>query len=251
MSVSIIQLAAGLRVGDGVASPDEPLLSILTRLDGVADAFLGLLASDSPSAVQDEAKVRFASYLYDQPNVVSGDRYASAWRNSGAAALVANWQVRRVVADSATTAPAGSGLSETAIQNLIDATIATHALIIAAHHVPGTGGTSEPVPSQYLAVGATETQTAFAEADFTGSLGVEFVTDTVTIPTYTGFGRVAIARISTAVDLVYIDFADQGLNQLNAFTKLPNTVDIGSESYNVWLSNQFLGVSALSIEVSG
>ena len=107
MAVTVIQLAAALRLGDGVAAPAEPLLSILTRLSGVADATVDLLAPDAPTAVKDEAVVRYAGYMYDMPSSPSGDRYAAAWRNSGAAALVAGWVVRRV-ADSST----GGGVSE-------------------------------------------------------------------------------------------------------------------------------------------
>ena len=100
MAVNVTQLAAALRLGDGVTAPVEPLLSVLTRLLGVADATVELLASDAPTAVKDEATVRFTAYLYDTPSAPSGDRYAAAWRNSGAGSLVAAWVVRRVVADS-------------------------------------------------------------------------------------------------------------------------------------------------------
>ena len=101
MAVTVIQLAAALRLGDGVTAPEEPLLSILTRVSGVADATVELLAASAPDAVKDEAIVRYSAYLYDAPSAPSGDRYAAAWRNSGAAALVAGWIVRRVSEDTA------------------------------------------------------------------------------------------------------------------------------------------------------
>ena len=103
MAVTLAQLAAAMRLGDGVTAPVEPLLSILTRLSGVADATVELLAPDAPEAIKDEATILYAASLYDRPNAASGDRYAAAWRNSGAAALVAAWVVRRIVED------AGSG----------------------------------------------------------------------------------------------------------------------------------------------
>ena len=59
MAVNATQLAAALRLGDGVTAPDEPLLSILTRLLGVGDATVALLAPDAPDVVKDEATVRF------------------------------------------------------------------------------------------------------------------------------------------------------------------------------------------------
>lgn len=98
MAVTVAQLAGALRLGDGTTAPAEPILSELTRLDGVADAFIELRAPGAPDAVKDEAKVRFVGYLYDQPTVSQGDRYANAWRNSGAGALVSRWVVKRSAA---------------------------------------------------------------------------------------------------------------------------------------------------------
>lgn len=95
MAVTVTQLSAALRVGDGVTAPAEPQLSVLTRLLGVATATVSRVAPDAPEAVRDEAAIRMAAYLYDQPPTVQGDRYANAWRNSGAASLVARWVVRR------------------------------------------------------------------------------------------------------------------------------------------------------------
>ena len=96
MAVSIEQLTAALRLGDGVAAPDEPVLSILTRLAGVADAYVNMIGPDAPEAVRDEAIVRFTGYLFDSPPASSGDRYASAWQNSGAASLLSKWVEQRV-----------------------------------------------------------------------------------------------------------------------------------------------------------
>ena len=96
MAVTVTQLAAALRLGDGVTAPVEPQLSILTRLLGVADAFVELVADAAPSVVKDESVVRMASYLYDQPTVAGGDRYSNAWRNSGAAGLLSKWALQRL-----------------------------------------------------------------------------------------------------------------------------------------------------------
>lgn len=94
MAVTVGQLAAAMRLTAG-DDPPEPILSILTRLSGVADAFIELLAPTAPEAVQDEAKIRFCSYLYDAPTAGRNFSYGNAWRNSGAASLVSRWQERR------------------------------------------------------------------------------------------------------------------------------------------------------------
>ena len=49
--------------------------------------------------MRDEAIVRMAAYLYDSPTAASGDRYAAAWRNSGAESLVSRWVIRRAIVD--------------------------------------------------------------------------------------------------------------------------------------------------------
>ena len=115
MAIGIEQLAAALRLGDGVTAPAEPVLSILARLAGVADAYVNLVGQDAPEAVRDEAIVRFTGYMFDAPPASSGDRYASAWQNSGAASLLSRWVQQRVAGATAvsTTEPTvGGGLTE-------------------------------------------------------------------------------------------------------------------------------------------
>lgn len=112
MAVTVGQLAAAIRLTDGAeiiitedvdgnpvegepGAPPEPQLSIITRLAGVADAFLELLIPNAPEAIQDECKVRFVAYLYDAPTAGRGDFFSNSWRNSGAGSLAARWVVRR------------------------------------------------------------------------------------------------------------------------------------------------------------
>ena len=94
MAVTIGNLAAELRITDG-ADPVDPQLSILTRLGGVADAFIELLIPTAPEAIKDEAKIRFVGYLYDQPTAPRNAGFADAWKNSGAASLASRWIERR------------------------------------------------------------------------------------------------------------------------------------------------------------
>ena len=96
MAVALAQLAAALRLGDGVAEPSEPVRSILLRAIGVGEAFVEKQAPSAPADVKDEAVTRIAAFLYDMPTAAQGDRYAFAWRSSGAAGLVAPWTSKRV-----------------------------------------------------------------------------------------------------------------------------------------------------------
>ena len=123
MAVTIGQLAAAIRLTDG-SDPPEPQLSILTRLSGVADAFIGLVIPDAPTVIQDECKVRLAAYLYDAPSAGRGDFYGNAWRNSGAGSLASRWHERRAAdpLGSPSTidgAPTGTGVSIGDVRTLI------------------------------------------------------------------------------------------------------------------------------------
>ena len=113
MAVDLTQLAAALRLGNGVAAPSEPIAGILQRTLGVATALVTIWAPDAPDVVQDEAIVRVSAFLYDAPPAATGDRYAHAWRSSGAAGLCSAWTSKRagVAGDAALSSPsAGTGI---------------------------------------------------------------------------------------------------------------------------------------------
>ena len=97
MAVTLEELAAELRLGDGETAPTEPVAGILNRLLGVAEALVAVGAPLAPLTVQNEAIVRLAAYLYDQPTSSAGDRYGAAWRNSGAESLTTRFVQRRAV----------------------------------------------------------------------------------------------------------------------------------------------------------
>ena len=143
MAVTLAQLAVALRIQTSpTADPAEPYLGILTRLQGVATALVDVFASTAPDAIKDEATVRVAGYLFDQPNAGVRSSYGAAWANSGAAALVAPWAGRRALAiEAATAAVAGGGVDEAAVNRLIAAYVAAWA----------AAGSSDPVPLDRLA----------------------------------------------------------------------------------------------------
>lgn len=97
MAVTVIGLAVALRlITDGTEAPEEPVNGILTRLLGVGTALVNKHAEDAPDDVKDEAVIRVCGYLFDMPTAARGDRFAYAWRNSGAASLVSSWVSRRL-----------------------------------------------------------------------------------------------------------------------------------------------------------
>ena len=88
VTLTVPQLTNALRVGD---TPEET--EIVTRLLAVGTELVGQYAPDAPDAILDEAVVRTAGYLFDQPTV--SNRSPNALRNSGAAALLAPYRVQR------------------------------------------------------------------------------------------------------------------------------------------------------------
>ena len=100
MALTLAQLAGAVRVGDGTSEPRQPLRGILERLLAVGNAYTSKLSPDAPDAIKDEAVVRFAAYLFDQPNAGRGMAFSAAWFNSGAASLVSPWVSRAATVSS-------------------------------------------------------------------------------------------------------------------------------------------------------
>ena len=157
MAVDVEQLAVGLRLSADGAGLTDAQTAILTRvLLAVGEAFVALRASGAPQAVQDEAVVSFASYLYDRPKAAAERRYANAWVNSGAAALVARWVVQRLGDASGEALPpsSGGGLSDAERARLLpdsaaDGQVAVYrdasGLWVAEDISAGGGGTEDVV----------------------------------------------------------------------------------------------------------
>ena len=90
VTITAVELRAALRLGD---TPEETTEA--TRLLATATELVTNHAPDAPDAVANEAVVRLAGYLFDQPFSPSTERYANAFRNSGAASLLVRYRVRR------------------------------------------------------------------------------------------------------------------------------------------------------------
>ena len=98
MAVTLAELAAELRLGDGLTDPIEPVAGILLRLQRAAEALIEEVAHlAAPAAIKQVAMIDLVSYWFDKPTASSGSGYAAALRNSGAQALISRWEVRRAV----------------------------------------------------------------------------------------------------------------------------------------------------------
>lgn len=94
MAVSVNTLATDLRLVAGSTVPTA-IQETLARSLVAAMAIVEKRAPDAPEAVSDAAITAIVGYVYDRPFAGAGERYANAYRNSGAAAMLAPWQSLR------------------------------------------------------------------------------------------------------------------------------------------------------------
>ena len=117
MTLTAAQLAAALRVGDSAEETAE-----VERLLAFATAAVTKYAPAAPDTIQNEAAIRVAGYLFDQPLASRRDSHANALRSSGAAAILAPYRAHSIgVATSTGTGttdtpsdPGGAGVDATA-----------------------------------------------------------------------------------------------------------------------------------------
>ena len=103
-------------------------------------------------------------------------------------------------------------------------------------YVDGLIITPTHTTDQYLGVRA---DTSFVATDFTGVNGEAYASNSHTaIVPNTGLtvAYLAIARLATDPDLVYIDINGSGVNSLGGFTKQAATLTINSDTYELWVS---------------
>lgn len=92
MAVTINDLSKAIRAS--ASDPTGTVLADVTRIHGAASAMIDRYAMAAPEAVKDMAMVQLAQYLYD----VSPEQRrhtTSALRESGAAATLAPYRIRR------------------------------------------------------------------------------------------------------------------------------------------------------------
>ena len=107
ITITVAELASAARIGSTAEETAE-----VTRLHGFASEavtqHLGTAFADTPAAVVNEAVVRLAAYLYDQPHVGRGDGFANALRSSGAGRMLFPYRLHRAVSTVEAQVAAGA-----------------------------------------------------------------------------------------------------------------------------------------------
>ena len=96
VTLTAIQLAAAMRIGDGVTALVEPQASVISRILASSRAIVESYAPNAPESIQNEAVIRVGGYLFDSPPGASM-RFANPLGDSGAQALLARFRIVHAV----------------------------------------------------------------------------------------------------------------------------------------------------------
>ena len=106
VTLTVAELLAALRMGNSAEETAEA-----TRLLAYATEAVTRHAPDAPDVVHNEATIRIAGYLFDQPTASRNAAFANALRNSGAGAILLPYRVHRGGNVSGATATASTPVS--------------------------------------------------------------------------------------------------------------------------------------------
>ena len=104
VTLTVQELAASLRLG---GSPEE--LAEATRLLAYTSESVERHAPHAPDVAQNEAAIRLAGFLYDQPFAGRGLSFAHALRSSGAASILLPYRIHRASSSDAVAAAQSVG----------------------------------------------------------------------------------------------------------------------------------------------
>ena len=102
VTLTVDQLAAALRLGDGTTALTGPLADIIARLLSTATALVLEYSPTADDAVANEAVIRLAGFLYDA-DPAAARRFADPMGLSGARSILAPF--RSIRAQAIGTAP--------------------------------------------------------------------------------------------------------------------------------------------------
>ena len=96
MAVTLTQaeLSAAIRLGDSAEEVAEATRLLAFTTEAIS-RHLGDAYEGAPEAIVNEAAIRLAGYLFDQPNAGRGLAFANAGRNSGAWTMLLPYRVHR------------------------------------------------------------------------------------------------------------------------------------------------------------
>ena len=112
LTLTQVQLSAAIRLGD---SPEEvaEATRLLAFTTEAISRHLGAAYEAAPEVIVNEAAIRLAGYLFDQPNAGRGVSFANAGRNSGSWTLLLPYRVHRAGSTGETISAAQEAVGTT------------------------------------------------------------------------------------------------------------------------------------------
>lgn len=92
VTLTVAQLSAALRLGDTTEETAEATRLLAYATEAIS-RHLGTAYATTPAVVVNEAAIRLAACLFDQPNAGRGDSHANAMRSSGAARMLLPYRI--------------------------------------------------------------------------------------------------------------------------------------------------------------
>ena len=156
VTLSIADLSAALRLGDSAEELKE-----VTRLHAYASEAVNQYAPDAPENTANEAAVRLAAQLFDQPTSSRG-AYANALRVSGAARILMPYRVHRAGSTADAVAIAQGAVGTTG-NPVIDVAVSGAEIVVTfadgsteSHDLPAVSGVGTDQDARDAAAAATE-----------------------------------------------------------------------------------------------
>ena len=128
LSLTQAELSAAIRLGDSAEEVAEAT-RLLTYVVAAISRHLGDAYEAAPEAVVNEAGIRLAGYLFDQPNAGRGLSFANAGRNSGAWVILLPFRVHRAGSTDDALAAAQEAVG-TAVNPVVGVTLTADDLIV-------------------------------------------------------------------------------------------------------------------------
>ena len=136
ITLTVADLSNAVRLGDS-AEENAESARLLAYTTAAITQHLGDSYADAPEVVVNEAAIRLAGYLFDQPNAGRGLSYANAGRNSGAWAILLPFRVHRAGSTDDAVAAAQEAVG-TAVNPVIDVSVDAVAGTITVSFADGT-----------------------------------------------------------------------------------------------------------------
>ena len=201
VTLSIADLSDALRLGNSAEELKE-----VTRLHAFASEAVDRYAPDAPENTANEAAVRLAAQLFDQPTSTRGG-YSNALRISGAARILMPYRIHRAGSTADAVAIAQGAVGTTG-NPVIDVDVSGAEIVVTF----ADGSTeSHDLPAAGVMFDGTDQDARDAAAAAQGDATVAQATAT-TAAESAGVGRLAAAAAQVTADAAQTDIDDHEAN---------------------------------------